>query len=106
VANDGGRLIPNLPADACVEVPCVADAMGVHPLAVGALPPQVAAMIRTNVNVQDLVVRAVLEKRKEHVYHAAYLDPNLAASLPMPRIKALVDAMIAAHGSRMPGFLR
>ncbi|MFH1707194.1 MAG: alpha-glucosidase/alpha-galactosidase [Planctomycetota bacterium] len=106
VANDGGRLIPNLPADACVEVPCVADGMGVHPLAVGDLPPQIAAMIRTNVNVQDLVVRAVLEERKEHVYHAAYLDPNLAASLPLPPIKALVDAMIAAHGRMMPVFMR
>jgi alpha-galactosidase len=106
VANDGGRLIPNLPADACVEVPCVADGMGVHPLAVGALPPQIAAMIRTNVNVQDLVVRVVLEKRKEYVYHAAYLDPNLAASLSLPRIKQLVDAMVAAHGKRMPAFVR
>jgi alpha-galactosidase len=106
VANAAGRLIPNLPGDACVEVPCVADGMGVHPLAVGDLPPQIAAMIRTNFNVQDLVVRAVLEEHKEHVYHAAYLDPNLAASLSLPRIRQLVDAMIAAHGRRLPGFLR
>ena len=98
VHNQGGALISNLPADCCVEVPCVADGMGVRPTRVGELPPQIAAMIRTNVNVQDLVVRAVLEGKREHVYHAAMMDPNTAATLTLPRIEQLLDAMFDAHG--------
>jgi len=106
VHNRGGQWIPNLPGDCCVEVRCVADADGIRPNWSGELPPQCAAMMRTNINVQDLVVRAILEKRREHVYHAAMLDPNTAATLTLPRIFELVDAMIEAHGDRMPDFLK
>ena len=106
VHNDGGALIGNLPGDSCVEVPCVADALGVQPTSVGSLPPQIAAMIRTNINVQDLVVEAVLDESRDHVYHAAMLDPNAAATLTLPKIHELVDAMIDAHGQLMPAFLR
>jgi len=97
VYNQGGTLLSNLPADCCVEVPCVADGAGIRPTRVGELPPQIAAMIRTNVNVQDLVVRAVLEGKREHVYHAAMMDPNTAATLTLPQIEQLVDAMFDAH---------
>jgi alpha-galactosidase len=106
VHNRGGALIANLPGDCCVEVPCLADAAGVRPTCVGELPPQIAAMIRTNVNVQDLVVLAILERKREHVYHAAYLDPNTASSLSLPRIKDLVDEMFLAHGELIPPYLR
>ncbi len=101
VHNGGGALISNLPGDCCVEVPCVADGLGIHPTAVGELPPQCAAMMRTNINVQDLVVQAVLERSREHVYHAAMFDPNTAATLTLPKIRAVVDAMVAAHGDLM-----
>jgi len=106
VHNRGGALISNLPGDSCVEVPCVADAMGIHPTAVGDLPPQIAALIRTNVNVQDLTVRAIMDRSRDHVYHAAMLDPNTAATLTLPKIHDLVDEMIAAHGDLMPHYLR
>lgn len=96
--HNAGGLIGNLPADCCVEVPCVADDAGVRPTAVGDLPAQCAAMMRTNIIVQDLVVRAILEQRRDHVYHAAMFDPNTAATLPLPQIEALVDAMFEAHG--------
>ena len=106
VHNRGGALIANLPGDCCVEVPCVADALGIRPTAVGELPPQCAALMRTNINVQDLTVRAILERKREHVYHAAMLDPNTAATLSLPKIHELVDAMFDAHGELIPQYLR
>jgi alpha-galactosidase len=106
VHNRGGALIANLPGDCCVEVPCVADATGIHATAVGELPPQIAALIRTNVNVQDLTVRAILQRSRRHLYHAAMLDPSTAAALPLPKIHQLVDEMLAAHGELMPAYLR
>jgi len=106
VHNQGGRLISNLPGDCCVEVRCVADAGGIRPNWSGELPPQCAALMRTNINVQDLVVRAILDRRRDHVYHAAMLDPNTAATLTLPEIYELVDAMIEAHGELIPTCLR
>src|SRR5690349_18173236 len=104
VRNDG--LIPNLPAGACVEVPCLVDAAGVQPTAVGPLPPQLAALNRTFLNVCELTVRAALEGSREHVYHAALLDPNAAGTLSPEAICAMVDDMIEAHGDALPAGIR
>jgi alpha-galactosidase len=100
VANHG--LIDDLPAGCTVEVPCLVDGSGVQPTRVGALPPQLSALIRTNVNVQELTVEAALTGRREHVYHAAMLDPHTAAELDLDQIHALVDALLDAHGSWIP----
>jgi alpha-galactosidase len=100
VPNDG--LIDDLPSGCTVEVPCLVDGNGVQPTRIGALPPQLAALIRTNVNVQELTVEAALTGRREHVYHAAMLDPHTAAELSLDEIHALVDALLAAHGEWIP----
>jgi alpha-galactosidase len=100
VRNDG--LIANLPEGCCVEVPCLVDRNGVQPRRVGALPPQLAAIIMTNVNVQALTVEAALTGKREHVYHAAMLDPHTAAELTLNEIWALVDELLAAHGEMIP----
>ncbi|TML25953.1 MAG: alpha-glucosidase/alpha-galactosidase [Actinobacteria bacterium] len=94
VMNDG--LVDNLPA-CCVEVPCVADSSGITPEPVGALPPHLAALIRTNVNVQELTVEAALTGSRDHVYHAAMLDPHTAAELSLREIHSLVDELLEAH---------
>jgi alpha-galactosidase len=99
VMNEG--LIDNLP-ECCVEVPCIADGNGVSPQPVGALPPQLAALIQTNVNVQALTVEAALTGRREHVYHAAMLDPHTAAELSLGEIHELVDRLLEAHGELVP----
>jgi alpha-galactosidase len=104
VRNSG--LIDNLPDGCCVEVPCLVDRAGVQPTRVGALPPQLAALNRTFVNVCELTVRAALEGKPEHVYHAAMLDPNAAASLTLDEIESLVGELVAAHGDAMPEGLR
>jgi alpha-galactosidase len=101
VANTG-RLIENLPEDCCVEVPCVADDHGITPQLVGALPPQLAALIETNVNVQRLTIEAALTGRRDHVDHAAMLDPHTAAELTLEEIHELVDALLEAHGDLVP----
>jgi alpha-galactosidase len=104
VRNDG--LITNLPDGCCVEVPCRIDSEGVHPVAVGALPPQCAALNRTMVNVADLTVSAVLEGRRDHVYQAVLLDPNAGATLTIAEVHDMVDELIEAHGDLMPAGIR
>jgi alpha-galactosidase len=100
VANDG--LIDDLPTGCTVEVPCLVDGNGVQPTRIGALPPQIAALIRTNVNVHELPVEAALTGRLDHVYHAAMLDPHTAAELDPDQITDLVDALLSAHGEWIP----
>lgn len=102
VPNTG--LITNLPAEACVEVMCVVDRTGVTPTYVGVLPPQCAALNRTNINVQLLTIEAALTLKKEHVYQAAMLDPHTAAELTVDEIVALCDDLIAAHGDYLPAY--
>ncbi len=104
VRNDG--LIENLPAGCCVEVPCLVDRTGVQPVHVGKLPPQLAALNRTFASVCELTVRAALEGKPEHVYHAAMLDPNTSATLTLDQIEALVDELLVAHGDALPEGLR
>jgi alpha-galactosidase len=104
VRNDG--LIEGLPQDACVEVPTMVDGNGIHPTAVGALPPQCLALNRTFLNVVELTVRAALEGRRDLVYAAALLDPNTGATLSTAQIVAMCDDLIEAHGDLMPAAIR
>lgn len=99
-------LIANLPPGAAVEAPCVIGAAGAQPVAVGELPPQCAALNRAFLSVVDLTVRAEIERRPEHIRHAMMADPNTAASLPVEAIWQLADAMVEAHGDRLPEALR
>jgi alpha-galactosidase len=102
VANNG--LIDNLPQGCCVEVPCLVDKSGLQPTKIGIMPPQLAAMQQTNINVQSLVVEAALTRKREHIYHAAMLDPHTAAELSLDQIWSLVDELIAAHGDMLPEY--
>ncbi|MAC78740.1 MAG: alpha-glucosidase/alpha-galactosidase [Rhodobacteraceae bacterium] len=98
--------ITNLPQDCCVEVPCLVDHQGVQPTAVGELPMHLAALIQTQINVQKLTVEAVLTGNRDHVLHAAMLDPHTAAELDPAQIRQLVDDLMAAHGDWIPEALR
>ncbi|UQX90272.1 alpha-galactosidase [Jatrophihabitans telluris] len=100
VANNG--LIDNLPFGAPVEVPCRIDAAGAHPLAVGQLPPQCAALNRTFLSVADLTVRAMIERDRAHLRHALMIDPNTAASIRLESIDDLVGQLLSAHSSFLP----
>jgi len=104
VPNHG--LISNLPLGACVEVPCLVDGNGVQPTAVGSLPPQLAALNRTFLNVCELTVRAALEGDRAHAVHAALLDPNASATLSPEQIERMVDALVEAHGDALPEGIR
>jgi len=97
-------LIDNLPQGCCVEVPCLVDKNGIQPTKIGTLPPHLAALMQTNINVQSLVVEAALTGKREHIYHAAMLDPHTAAELSLDQIWSLVDDLIAAHGHWLPEY--
>ncbi len=100
VANRG--LINNLPEGCCVEVPVLVDKSGLQPTKIGNLPPHLAAMMQTNINVQAMTVEAALTGKREHVYHAAAFDPHTAAELSLDQIWNLCDDLIAAHGTMIP----
>jgi alpha-galactosidase len=104
VPNHG--LIDNLPQGATVEVPCLVDKNGIQPTKIGSLPPHLAAICQTNVNVQSLAVEAALTGKREHVYHAAMFDPHTAGELDLNQIWAMVDALIDAHGDWLPTSFR
>lgn len=99
-------VITSLPQNAAVEVPCLVDDNGLQPTYIGELPPQLTALIRTNLNVQELTVRALLEEKREHIYHAAMMDPHTAAELDLDQIWNLVDDLIDAHGDMLPEWAR
>lgn len=100
ILNNG--LISNLPNNAIVEVPCMADRSGVQGCYVGSLPEQLAALNRTHINVHLLMIDAILERSREKLYYAALLEPRLASELTIEQIKSLVDELIKAHGSWLP----
>jgi len=102
VLNHG--LIDNLPADACVEVPCLVDNMGIHPCHIGKLPVQLAAMNTTNINPQLLTIEAFVTKDRNKIYQAAMLDPHTAAELSIDDIVAMCDELIEVHGNYMKDF--
>ncbi len=98
------HLISNLPAEACVEVPCLVNGYGINPCHVGALPVQCAAMNMTNINVQLLTIEAAVTRKKEHIYQAAMLDPHTGSELDIDTIKKMVDDLIEAHGNYLPKY--
>ena len=100
VPNHG--LIDNLPDGCCVEVACLVDRNGIQPTRYGALPPQCAALNRTNIGVQELAVAAVITGDKDHIYHAIALDPLTAAVCTLDEIRAMTDELFAANASYLP----
>ncbi|KRA97267.1 alpha-glucosidase/alpha-galactosidase [Devosia sp. Root685] len=99
-------VITSLPHNAAVEVPCLVDDNGLQPTYIGELPPQLTALIRTNINVQELTVRALIEENREHIYHAAMMDPHTAAELDLDQIWNVVDDLLEAHGTMLPEWAR
>ena len=102
VLNNG--LIDNLPREACVEVACMVNANGIQPTPQGALPPQLAAMNMTNINVQLLTIEAAVTRKKEAVYQAAMLDPHTSSELSIDDIIAMCDEMLEAEKAWLPEY--
>lgn len=97
---------PQLPMGSAVEVPCLVDRNGVQPSVISDIPPQLVALMRTQINVQELVVRALVDENVEHIYHAAMTDPHTAAELDLRQIRSMVDDLLVAHGDWLPEFAR
>ena len=105
--NHGNKgYIPQLPDGCAVEVPTLVDNMGLQPTMVTGIPPQLIALMRTNINVQDLTVQALLTENPEHIYHAAMLDPHTGAELDLQQIWDLTHDLLAAHGTWLPEWAR
>ena len=103
IANHG--YVPQLPEGCAVEVPCLVDRNGIQPTRVENVPPQLIAIMRSNINVQELTVQALLTQNREHIYHAAMMDPHTGAELDLDQIWELVDELIDQHGAWLPEWL-
>ena len=103
VSNKG--FIPDLPDGCAVEVPCLVDAKGIHPNQVTDIPPQLTAIMRSNINVQELTVEALISQDRQYVYHAAMMDPHTGAELDLEQIWLMVDDLLEAHEDWLPEFL-
>ena len=102
VVNNGA--IANLPSECIVEVPCLVDVNGIQATDIGTLPPQLAAMMKTNINVQELTVAAMLNEDREHIFHAAMFDPHTAAELDINQIRTMTEELLTAHRDWLPGW--
>lgn len=98
------HLISNFPEEACVEVPCLVDGLGIHPTRVGQLPTACAALNMTNINTQLMTVEAARSRKRDDVYLAAMLDPHTAGELDIDTIVKMVDELIETHGDYLPEF--
>ena len=103
VRNNG--CITSLPFKCAAEVPCLVDASGIQPTYIGDLPPQLTALMRTNINVQELTVAALVTENKEHIYHAAMMDPHTGAELDLQQIWDLTTDLLKAHGTWLPEWM-
>ena len=104
ISNKG--FIPDLPEGCAVEVPCIIDAQGIHPNRVSDIPPQLIAIMRSNINVQELTVKALVAQDRQYVYHAAMMDPHTGAELDLEQIWQMVDELLDAHEDWLPEFLK
>ena len=104
ISNKG--FIPDLPEGCAVEVPCIIDAEGIHPNRVTDIPPQLIAIMRSNINVQELTVKALIAQDRQYVYHAAMMDPHTGAELDLEQIWQMVDDLLDAHEDWLPEFLK
>jgi len=96
--------VENLPVQACVEVPCIVDSSGINPRQSVKLPVQLAAMNMTHVNVHLITIEAAVTKKRDHIYHAAMLEPHTAAELSIDDIRSMTDELLAAHKNWLPEY--
>ncbi len=102
VPNKG--LITNLPDDVCVEVPVIANQRGFNSIHVGALPPQLAALVNTSVAVEEMAVNAAITGNAREVFHAVCYDPLTSAVLSLQEIKEMTQAMLNKNAEYLPKF--
>ena len=82
------------------------DAKGIHPKCIKEIPPQLIAIMRSNINVQELTVKALVSQDRQYVYHAAMMDPHTGAELDLEQIWQMVDDLLDAHRDWLPDFLK
>ena len=102
VPNTG--LIDNLLDQSCVEVPVLIDKLGFHPMAVGEIPGQLAALSRSNQAVQQMAPQAILAGDRAAAFHAIALDPLTSAVLSLSEIREMFDEMWTAHGTELAAY--
>lgn len=95
VINNGA--IPNLPAESCVEIPCLADRGGIHPMMVGPLPAHLAILVNTTTRIENLVVDAAMTKDKRKVFQAVCMDPLTSAVCSLEEIHQMCEELFAIN---------
>lgn len=96
VQNNG--VIPNLPKQACVEVPCLVNGYGITPCMVGEIPYQLAALNTAHIWVHLLTIEAFTTQNLDTAIQAVLLDPHTAAELSIDDTVAMTKELVSAHG--------
>lgn len=96
--------IPNLPFDACVEVPVVVDRMGMRTTLVGNLPEHLAILVNTTARIENLAIEAAMKKSREMVYYAVYNDPLTSAVCSLDEIKRMCDELFEVQKDYLGDF--
>jgi alpha-galactosidase len=102
VPNNG--LIPSLPNDCIVEVPCHVDRNGINPMRADPMPSVLTSIMGQSIAVQREVVNAAITGKKDSIYHAAMLDPHTSGELTLDQTTAMVDELLQAHHNWLPRY--
>ncbi len=97
-------LIPNLPQDACVEVPVLVDKAGFQPLYVGPLPLDVALLTQLSSGIEEMAIQATIAGDPVGIYRAIAHDPLTAAVLSLAEIKQMVNDLFSQNKDYLPQF--
>ena len=84
-------VIINLPKDLVVECPAIVNKNGLQPIKLGDYPKGLAALLRTQASVQDLVVEAILKKSKKLALQAFLVDPVINST---SQAKNILESML------------
>ena len=98
-ANNGA--IQGLPDDAVIEINCLIDALGAHPLAFGKLPPLMNGLTQQVKDFERLTIDAAVHGDKDKALLALVANPLVA---DVNLATALVDEVLSINQAWLPQF--
>ena len=94
-------IVPNLPYDAIIECPGVADAGGIRAIAQPPLDSAIAGTLATRFQWAETIVEAALAGSREKFVQALLLDGSVES---VPMAHQLADDLLRAHAKYLPQF--
>jgi len=93
--------VPNLPAEAVLEVECVADSCGVRPVHMGEAPLALEGLLRKWIAWQEMVVEAAVKGDRNLALQALMLDEQ---AIPPNKAEGLLEELLQNSKGLLPQF--